>query len=401
MTYLYGEELMMLILSIYCDNLYMFNDFKIDFTYNKKINHPLAQKDVLFDGSRIKVRKNFVILGGNASGKTTFGKLLCIICNYIYGRSLEEDNLNIEKIRYDKTKLARFKIEFVINKDMYVLEASFNENGLVRETLKKHKIFKTYNIKVLREIVSGINPVLEYDANDDNKIAMGFRSFVFGNKKYAELIRKNLGFLFMFSEFAKNSYTGAGKINIKMLNALLPRIDNSVEKVVSLQSTDSQVHSLSYMIVFKNGEKITIPDGDLRGCSSRLSHGTFESINFIAVLSEMHFREKNIIYIDEQLAHMHTELEAYFIRKAFLVKPNNTQLFFTTHNLEIFNLNIPNNAFLFFNRNSSGYNETIYPTEKMCKNDRNLRSYYENDYFGVLPEYSTLDEIFERESENE
>ena len=98
---------------------------------------------------------------------------------------------------------------------------------------------------------------------------------------------------------------------------------------------------------------------------------------------------------------MHTELEAYFIKKAFQNKTNDTQLFFSTHNLEIFNLNIPNNSFVFFNRNDSGYNEMLYPSEKMCKNDRNLRNYYENDYFGVLPDYSTLDETFESENEND
>ena len=391
----------MIILSVYCDNLYMFRDFKVDFTYNKKIKHPLAENDALFENSRIKVRKNFVILGGNASGKTTFGKLLCIICNYVLGRSIDEEPyLSIEKVRYDKSKNAKFIVEFVIKENLYVLEASFNEKGLVTESIKRQKLYKKYNIINIREKINELKPELEYDVSKD-KIAMGFKSFVLGNQKYAEMIERELGFFFLFSEFAKNSYNGMEEdIDVKKLNELLPKIDNSVEKVISLQPIEGKERSLSYMIVFKNGEKVTIPEGKLEGCAPRLSHGTFEAINFIAVLSALPKRNKCIIYIDEQLAHMHTELEAYFIKKAFQNKTNDTQLFFSTHNLEIFNLNIPNNSFVFFNRNDSGYNEMLYPSEKMCKNDRNLRNYYENDYFGVLPDYSTLDETFESENEN-
>lgn len=142
----------MIILSVYCDNLYMFRDFKVDFTYNKKIKHPLAENDALFENSRIKVRKNFVILGGNASGKTTFGKLLCIICNYVLGRSIDEEPyLSIEKVRYDKSKNAKFIVEFVIKENLYVLEASFNEKGLVTESIKRQKLYKKYNIINIRE----------------------------------------------------------------------------------------------------------------------------------------------------------------------------------------------------------------------------------------------------------
>ena len=36
----------------------------------------------------------------------------------------------------------------------------------------------------------------------------------------------------------------------------------------------------SYLITFKNNETLTVPDGDLRRCEKRLSHGTFEAIDF-------------------------------------------------------------------------------------------------------------------------
>lgn len=151
---------------------------------------------------------------------------------------------------------------------------------------------------------------------------------------------------------------------------------------------------MSYAISFSNGDHITVPDGDLSRCEKKLSHGTFEAINFIQCLDDLYHRDNSIFYIDEQMAHMHSELEAYFIRKAILMKPQNTQLFFTTHNLTIFDLNIPHNDFLFFNRTDDGYTDTVYPTDVLNKNDRNLKGYYENDRFGGLPDYTVMDDFF-------
>ena len=85
----------MIITKVSCDNMYMFNNFSLDLTYQKKRKHQLSENDVLFDGSKIKVRKNVIIMGGNASGKTTFGKLLCFISNYIFCGQIEDGSFNI------------------------------------------------------------------------------------------------------------------------------------------------------------------------------------------------------------------------------------------------------------------------------------------------------------------
>ena len=61
----------------------------------------------------------------------------------------------------------------------------------------------------------------------------------------------------------------------------------------------------------------------------------------------------------------------------------------------MFHLNIHMNSFMFFKRNEDGFNEAIYPSSFLNKNDRNISSYYVNDYFGVLPNYSVMDNFFE------
>ena len=61
-------------------------------------------------------------------------------------------------------------------------------------------------------------------------------------------------------------------------------------------------------------------------------------------------------------------------------------------------MNAPITSFLFFRRSEEGFNEVVYPSEVLRKNIRNLRMHYENDYFGVLPDYSVLDKFFEEEN---
>ena len=79
--------------------------------------------------------------------------------------------------------------------------------------------------------------------------------------------------------------------------------------------------------------------------------------------------------------------------KAFQLN-RSSQIFFTSHNSELLDLNLPNNSFILFKRNENGYNEMVYVSDKVKKNDRRIRYLYENDFFGVLPDYSILDKYF-------
>ena len=105
----------MVILSLYCNNIFMFHDFYLDFTYERKVNSAFPDNDSLFPESKIKVRKSMVLMGGNAAGKTTFGKLLCAVNNFILGREVTSKYLNLSEVIYDKDKEAREAYDDIIN----------------------------------------------------------------------------------------------------------------------------------------------------------------------------------------------------------------------------------------------------------------------------------------------
>ena len=395
--------MIVVILRVACDNIYMFKNFELDFTYERRINHPLAKDDELFEGSRIKVRKNLVIMGANASGKTTFGKLLCLILNFILGRYLDDKSLDFSKIQYDKTKDAYFEIEFVVKQTAYLLKASFKDCNLQEEKIYRQEIHKSYNIKKLREKLSTSKPVEEFNA-DDKEMNLGFKSFAFSASKpnkFKELTNM-IGFWFMFSEPISQIATYNNEVDVEFLDNILPEIDNSVRSVKRLQVEGDGTATNSYQISFNNNEELTVSNGDFKSCGYRLSHGTFETIDFVFSLSALRKNVASIFYIDERLSHMHPELEIYLARQAFFQKHKDAQLFFTTHDTEFFDVNAPLTSYILFKRNADGFNEAICVSNKLNKNDRNLRNYYENNYFGTLPDYSRLDKLFESKiAENE
>lgn len=386
----------MIITKVSCDNMYMFNNFSLDLTYQKKRKHQLSENDVLFDGSKIKVRKNVIIMGGNASGKTTFGKLLRFISNYIFRGQVVDDFFHLSDIPYKKNEISCFSLEFVIENTAYLLEVSFMGNSLINETLRSCKIYRSHNIEKMREnlekadVISQYNNMLKKETKmlSDNLVSYAFLVNVSGESEY---IKSEIKYLFSISK--RNNDTLGQYVDIHALNDILPKIDNTVRAVKSMY-VDNEI-TTTYQIIFNNGENLVVPKGDIESCKDRLSHGTFEAIEFLKLLTFMKNNPGAMIYVDEMLAHMHSELEAYLIRKAVLIKPVQSQIFISTHNIDIFQLNVPINVFVFFKRNSNGYNDAMYPSDILNKNDRNLTQYYVNDYFGVMPDYSILDQSFE------
>lgn len=394
----------MIFLSIYCDNIYMFRDFFIDFAIKRKYKHSLAQNEMLFEGSKINVRKKLIILGGNASGKTTLGRLLCAVQYYLIGREMDR-YINLKDKIYDKKKPGTFKVEFAIKEEAYSLECVFNENGIIKESLKNVRIYPSYSINALRKKLEESAPVDTYmddDASNYESLSgrFGMASNLLSkpsNKKLLNIFRGDMQFTYSFSNFASRQFTRILQVPVEKLNEILPNIDNSVDRVVALKSSESDIESHSYMIVFKNGEHLTIPDGDLsRADRSRLSHGTYEALQFLGRLIDIKNNPSVVAYLDEQLAHQHTELESYMVMRALLL-PREGQLFCTTHNNELLDLNVSPQMILLFRRNKDGFNEAFYVSDKISKNDRGFKGYNDNDFFGVQPDYSVLDVFFEEE----
>ena len=73
----------MVVLDILLDNFYAFKNFHMNLTYPKKIVGSCIREEHLADRPNFRYKKVNIIMGANASGKTTFGRTVMKIFNFI------------------------------------------------------------------------------------------------------------------------------------------------------------------------------------------------------------------------------------------------------------------------------------------------------------------------------
>ena len=73
----------MVVLQLALNCIYGFDDFNIDFTYPKKIVNSFIESENLEGRERFRYKKAVILMGANATGKTSLGKALLRIFNYM------------------------------------------------------------------------------------------------------------------------------------------------------------------------------------------------------------------------------------------------------------------------------------------------------------------------------
>lgn len=72
----------MLVLNLGLDNLFGFEDFKINFSYPKKIESSSIKDEFLKDRPNFRYKKVNILLGANSTGKTSIGKAMMAILTF-------------------------------------------------------------------------------------------------------------------------------------------------------------------------------------------------------------------------------------------------------------------------------------------------------------------------------
>lgn len=90
----------MIIMNIQIDNFMSFNNFSMNLSYPKKIVNSNISNEFLKDYSNFRYKKVNILMGANATGKTSFGKMLMAIFNFMDEKQYTE----ICEYICDKTK---------------------------------------------------------------------------------------------------------------------------------------------------------------------------------------------------------------------------------------------------------------------------------------------------------
>ena len=352
----------MIIMNLELDNMYGFKDFKINFAYPKKIVGSTIIDEHLPSRPNFRYKKVNIIMGGNASGKTTLGKAIRDIFNYIvkgkYGIILDSI--------CDKSKAGKFSIDIAFTDFfMYRYEGEiFSDRGEIAVKRKITSISKNDSYESCCKKLK----------KDD-----GFNTNVIVGWKFALNEGSEIALL--------NKAESDNSIKLKVLEKVLQALDTDIISVEKLDVKDSYV-------IKKENQDIIVQEGKVIK-ESKLSSGTVAGIEIADIISSIILRRNGFYYCDEKFSYVHSDLEQAFLSVMISKLGNGEQLFFTSHNMDLLEMNLPRHSFSFLRKRDKI--EVVYPSEYIKKNDISLRNAMENDVFDVVP---SRDKIYELENIN-
>ncbi len=127
------------------------------------------------------------------------------------------------------------------------------------------------------------------------------------------------------------------------------------------------------------------------------THISAESMTEIAkMVSSMKHAQCSLYYCDEKFSFIHTDLEKAILSLMIDSLQPNDQLFFTTHNTDILNMNLPKHSFTFLCKDISHTESPvscISASTLLKRNTDSLKNAVDNDMFACAPAVDLIYEI--------
>ena len=369
----------MVLLDIKLTNFLLFNDFSMNLSYPKKPVNSSIEKEHLVDRPNFRYKKLIVLMGANASGKTALGKVLMGAFNFI---SKKEYALITDLIE-DTQKDASFSLDMAFDDNyLYRVSALFkgrkksyseirSEDILVE--VKKEKILKGDSYEKCVQRLEEKNPE-KYDSYIQALESIPFISWNF------ELRFVDRGIQRVIEPFEPSVYTAVLEETLKALD---PRI-------IQVKKIEDRGKDNTFIIDYKN-HSVLIKDGIVME-AEKLSSGTADGVGIAGLITSIKLKAANFIYCDEKFAQIHPNAEKAFLALMTDILDGNQQLFFTTHNTDVLDLNLPFHTFAFLCRDESDDNNVscIYASDYLKKNNQSLKNAVENDLFSTRPDTDSI-----------
>ncbi len=371
------KDKVMIIMNLEIDNFFAFKKFHMNMSYPKKLVDSSIDGEFLKDRQNFRYKKVNILMGANATGKTSVGKMLMGIFNFI---ERKESTKLVEKI-CDKNREASFSMDFVVRSNrLYRLDARILPQEDDEESKHQLKVSTRHvNINKNDSYESCVKKIemMEQNLDDD---------FV----KELEKI-EHLGWMFCYPSDLIGGVVNCSE-NSKYplvldhtLRALDPAI-KSVEKINKVKNT---------YVIRTDSQDLIIQDGEVIK-ESILSSGTKAGIDIADMLSAMLAGECGFYYCDEKFSYTHSDIEKAFLSVMIDSLKDDEQLFFTTHNTDILDLPLPKHTYTFLKKDTYNSEEPIKcidASEYLKRNTDSLRSAVDNDLFSTAPELELIYEI--------
>lgn len=367
----------MVVLDVRLDNFYAFKNFHINLTYPKKIVGSFIANEHLPERRNFRYKKVNIFFGANASGKTTFGRILMRIFNFIDKKNYDY----ITEAICDRSKEASFVLQLASeNNIFYHIKCVITPCDDEKYNLEniKIQILKT-NIGVRDSYESCIK---KFDASEFCPA-----------ENYIEELEKIEGLAWLFK------YPADGKRILDLPNKdeyfrntlenILKALDPSIREVKISNDVDNAyvIHLQDKSIVLQSGETL---ESDL------LSSGTKSGVEVAVVLASLMQGKNKFYYCDEKFSYIHSDVEKAILSLMIDFIGPNDQLFFTTHNTDVLDMNLPKHTFTFLRKDISNVDFPITCVDAsslLKRNTDSLRNAVENDLFSTAPAVELIYDI--------
>ncbi|MFK3711818.1 ATP-binding protein [Leclercia adecarboxylata] len=399
----------MIITRLKFTNICSFSEADINLSYPRKLQNSPLDGENLYGRDKFYYRKVCIITGANASGKTSLGRMMLGIQHFLVKKNFHPTSFPIN----NKEKSASFEVDFATEDFIHhrlFLKFKIDKNEICNLNELKYTSVRigendscAKTTKLLDSIFerksifnSGVldisNSYLHSVSVEDQSCSIeDFKKFSFTG-----------GWFYLLSE-TNETTTAINSLDKNIFEMIMKTFDPSIKSVLELKETQENTEEedilTGYSIRFNNNDNVIVTKtGDVAN-AQRLSKGTFDAVklsNFVSSLTydSLYEHPQNCMtyFLDERMAYVHSELERAMITLIISKLKSNTQFFYTTHNSDIFKLDLPIHSYIFIKKIAE-QSTFIDATSILKKNDRNLARYVENDVFGVLPDLSKLEAL--------
>lgn len=365
----------MIIMDIKVDNLYAFRKFHVNMSYPKKIVNSTVPGECLDGKPNFRYKKVNIIMGGNASGKTSLGKLLMKFANYcndgVYNRFF--------RVVCDRKKSAALTVDFVASTDRlyrFDMHIDAKENNDYDEEDISTNIYFTsisnrdnYETCAKRLDEAYDCQECDYEKIDTNGWLFTYPQDVLERKTY-----------YSIEDDEKYVY---------ILEQTLKTLDPAITEVIKVSELEN-----TYAIKINN-KSVIIKDGQITNPET-LSSGTKAGLDISYIIASLVCGKHNLYYCDELFSYVNSDVEKACLSIIIEKLVGRKQLFFTTHNTDILDMQLPKHAFSFLKKDMEDVDTPIKclnAADFLKRNTDSLRNAVENDLFCTAPELDGLYEI--------
>lgn len=399
----------MIVMNLQVDNLYGFKDFHMNMSYPKKILNSSIEEEFLPGFPNFRYKRINILMGGNATGKTSIGKLLMNLFIFINKREIM---LLAARIK-DIAREARLVIDFIPQRSrLYRMDICIPPEDNKEYALDKCKIFvgeeeirerDSYETCVLRLEKKGL--VQLYPIRNVKgpccpvKEQLELKRALDESKGLWYLDMVHFGWYFTYpldAGYIKGVDFGEpSDMYLQVLQRVLVSLDPSIWDIRQLEGVKNTY------VIRTGAHELLIKEGKLEE-NSILSSGTKAGIDVAGLLTAMLGHNAGFYYCDEKFSYIHSDIEKTLLSIMASVVRKGEQLFFTTHNMDILDMDFPKHSFLFLKRegrfqNMADHEEQsitcVSASEFLKKSTDSVRNAMMNDLFGIAPRVESLYEL--------